>query len=67
MIEAYLMSGKLLPMDEIRQLHEEWDEIEVNVREQTAVDYAVEHGMIEIPKQILEKYFPKTDDETKGG
>lgn len=59
LIEAYLMSGKLLPMDEIRQLHEEWDEIEVNVREQTAVDYAVEHGMIEIPKQILERFFPK--------
>ncbi len=66
-IEAYLMSGKPLPMDELRQLHEDWDEIEVNAREQTAVDYAVEHGMTEIPKQILEKYFPKTDDETKGG
>ena len=66
LIEAYLMSGKLLPMDEIRQLHEEWDEIKVNAREQTAVDYAVEHGMIEIPKQILEKYFPKKNNGTNG-
>ena len=60
-LEDYLMRGIVMPKSEFEAITDEWKAFEVDRRERTAVDFAVEHEMDEIPRPILEQYFPKKD------